>query len=86
MPGCIDKSPPGLRPSFAWLYVDDYEPTKLGIKSPWGRLNTGRVLSPDDDYPGHNAEASLAIKELLRLHNDFDLVDLQNNQMVLRRE
>ena len=85
IPGCFDKAPLDLRLSFALLDVDNYEPTNVGIEWVWGRLNPGGVLALDDFYPGHNAEASLAIKEFLKRHHDFDLIDLQNNQLVLRR-
>ena len=86
IPSCFDKAPPELQLSFVLLDVDNYEPTKLGIEWAWRRLNPGGVIALDDFYPGHNGEASLAIKEFLKRHNDFELIDLQNNQLVLRRD
>lgn len=86
IPRCFDKAPADLRFSFALLDVDNYEPTKLGIEWVWERINPGGVLALDDFYPDHDAEASLAIKEFLKAHNDFHLIDLQNNQIILRKD
>ncbi len=84
IPHCFENAF-DLKFSFVLLDVDNYEPTRDSLAWAWPRLNVGGVLALDDFYPHGEGEASKAIKEFLRERNDFDIVDLVNFQLVLRK-
>jgi O-methyltransferase len=84
IPDCFNGAEQ-LRFSYVLLDVDHYEPTKEAIDWIWPRLSTSGVLALDDFLPSHEKLATLAIKEFLRAHNDFDIIGFFNQQLILRK-
>ena len=85
IPHCFHKSPADLSFSFVLLNVDNFEPTVAGLDWAWHRLNRNGILALDDFYPGHEVEASKAIKDFLRRMDNYYIVDHVNNQLILRK-
>lgn len=85
IPDCFNEIPTETQFSFVLLDVDNYEPTRLALDWVWPRISPGGVLAMDDFYPSSNREASLAIKQFLRSRDNYQIVDLMNNQLAVSK-
>lgn len=85
IPQCFSHVPATLNFALVILDVDHYQPTVEALHWVWPRLSVGGLLALDDFIPSQAGLATRAIKEFIRQRNDFDIVDIYNNQLILAK-
>lgn len=85
VPVCLKKLDPSVGFSFAYIDLDQYQPTAVALEWVHPLMATGGIIGLDD-YFDKKCLASLAIKEFLDLHwRLYNVVRCADNQLFLCR-
>ncbi|MBN1865987.1 hypothetical protein JW916_01725 [Candidatus Sumerlaeota bacterium] len=85
IPECFDRYEGAGRFSLTIVDVAHYGPTRQALNWFWDRTPADGLVLVGDFVIGWDMEATRAVKEFLRVRQDYDLVDCYNNQIALRK-
>lgn len=87
IPDCFSGITSDQKFRFAFVDLDQYQPTLIALQWVWPKMSPGSIVVCDDYFPGADQYASAAVDTFLRMPPGpykRNVIGLENNQLMLR--